>query len=87
MEPRPSALRRETFRPPPVSSAARADFDQTIEPRLVLLDPSSESVFIGVNRLNPNLVTAYYQWLSMADESLRIAMFLRLGCVNNSRRR
>jgi hypothetical protein len=63
----------------PLSSATRADVDQTIKPHLILLDPLRQSVFVGVGLVNANeLLPAYLCWLSMADESLRITMSLRL---------
>jgi hypothetical protein len=70
------------------SSAARADVDQAIKPRVILFDPLSQSVSVGVGLVNVNyLLPAYWFRLPMADERLRVSVFLRLGGVYNSRRR
>jgi hypothetical protein len=72
----------------PFGSAARADVDQAIKPDVILLDPLSQNVFAQVGLVNANqLLPGYWYGLPMADESLRITMFLRLGGVYNRRRR
>jgi hypothetical protein len=72
----------------PLGSAIRADVDQAIKPSVILLDPLRQSVAAAMGLVNVNyLLPAYWFRLPMADESLRVSVFLRLGGVYNSRRR
>jgi hypothetical protein len=68
-----------------LSSATWADVDQTIESRIIPLDSLSQNVLLGVVLVSANsLVPACLNWLPMADDSLHVAMFLRLGRVRDS---
>ena len=69
-----------------LSSAACADApDQTIKLFLIPLDPSSKSVFIGVDLVSANLLfRTCLDWLPLAYESLDVTMFFRLGGMRNS---
>ena len=72
----------------PLNSAARADINQTVKLNVILFDPPSQSVLVGVDLVNTYWIgAAYWHWLPMADESLRVTMLLRLGGVHNSGRR
>jgi hypothetical protein len=72
----------------PLGSPTRADVDQAIKPGVILLDPLRQSVAAAMGRVNASqLLPGYWYRLPMADESLRITMFLRLGGVYNRRRR
>jgi hypothetical protein len=85
-EPGPSdATERRTDQRPPLAQQLG---QMSIKPAVILLDPLSQSVVAGVGLVNASwLLPAYWYGLPIADESLRIAMFLRLGGVYNSRRR
>jgi hypothetical protein len=67
-----------------LGSAAWADVDQTIKPRIILLNPLGQNVLLGVALVSANSVVL--AWLPMANDSLDVAMFLRLGSLHNSRR-
>ena len=48
----PVAVRRGDRTSRPLSSAARADFDQTIKSHVILFDSLSQSVLVGVGLVN-----------------------------------
>ena len=79
-------LRFDASRGRGLSSAAWADApDQPIKPRIVPPDPSSQSVFVGVDLVRANLlIRACLDWLPLAYESLDVTMFFHLGGVRNS---
>jgi hypothetical protein len=71
-----------------LSSAAWADFDQTIKLRIIPFNPLSQNIFLGIVLASVNtLVLTCLDGLPMADDSLHVAVFLRLGRVHNSHRR
>jgi hypothetical protein len=68
--------------------AARADVNQTIDPRIVLLDPPGQGVFFEVNLPNVNsLINTYLDWPLMDHECLSVPTPLCLDIVDNNHRR